>query len=267
MSEKNGYLQVKPSRVLHKMRQGGIACCAKINVSGTRATEIAAMQGFDCIWTDMEHVPNDWSTIENQIMVCKLYGTDIIVRVARGSYSDYVKPLEADASGIMIPHIMSLQDAQDVVRRTRFYPTGLRPVDGGNADGKYCLLDYHEYVSQSNREKMTMLQIEDPEPLADLDAICALPGYDMIFFGPGDFSQAIGYPGQITHPEVVRIRKLIGETARHHGKFAGTVGVGNIAEIIDEGYQFINIGSDVFALGQYYRDRIREFEAILGQRQ
>jgi 4-hydroxy-2-oxoheptanedioate aldolase len=30
---------------------------------------------------------------------------------------------------------MSLEDAENVVRMTRFHPLGRRPVDGGNADG------------------------------------------------------------------------------------------------------------------------------------
>ncbi len=64
-----------------------------------------------------------------------------MVRVARGSYSDHVKPLELDAAGIMVPHIMSLADARRVVSMTRFHPIGRRPVDGGNADGSYTAVD------------------------------------------------------------------------------------------------------------------------------
>ncbi len=220
------------------------------------------MSGFDCIWTDMEHVANDWSAIERQVMVSKIYDTDIIVRVARGSYSDYIRPLEADATGIMVPHVMSVQDAQNIVRSTRFHPLGLRPVDGGNADGKYCAMDYDEYTSTSNREKVVILQIEDPQPLEELEAICELEGFDIIFFGPGDFSQSIGYPGQVLHPEVIRARKRIAEAARRHNKFAGTVAVGNISELIDEGYQLINIAADVIALNKFYSKVIEDFRAL-----
>jgi 4-hydroxy-2-oxoheptanedioate aldolase len=41
-----------------------------------------------------------------------------MVRVARGSYSDYIRPLELDAAGIIVPHVMSLADAQAVARTT-----------------------------------------------------------------------------------------------------------------------------------------------------
>ena len=46
-------------------------------------------------------------------------------------------------------------------------------------------------MKQANEERFVMVQIEDPEPLDDLEAIAALPGIDMIFFGPADFSQGI----------------------------------------------------------------------------
>ena len=129
-------LEMRPSRTLAKLRSGGVAsCCFKLNLADARAAEIAAMAGFDCLWTDREHVPNDLSAVEKIIWAAKAHNADVIVRVPRGSYSDYIRPLELDAAGIMVPHIMSLADAQNVVRMTRFHPVGRRPVDGGNADG------------------------------------------------------------------------------------------------------------------------------------
>lgn len=75
-----------------------------------------------------------------------------------------------------------------------------RPLDGGNTDGKFCLVNENDYIKQANEERFVIVQIEDPEPLAELDEICALPGIDMIFFGPADFSQGIGKPNQFDAP-------------------------------------------------------------------
>ncbi|WNQ13216.1 aldolase/citrate lyase family protein [Paenibacillus aurantius] len=244
---------MRPSRVLEKMRGGGVALCTKLNLGDSRVAEMAAMSGFDCIWTDMEHVPNDWSAVERQILAAKAYNVDIVVRVARGSYSDLVKPLEMDATGIMVPHIMSLADAQSVVRQTKFHPLGRRPVDGGNADGAFCKIDFLDYLQQANEQRFNILQIEDPEPMDELEEILALPGLDMIFFGPGDFSQGIGAPGRFDHPALLEARRRIAERAAVHGKFAGTVGgTGNWDELVDLGYSFISVGADVVGLGQYF---------------
>jgi len=188
-----------------------------------------------------------------------------VVRVARGSYSDHIRPLELDATGIMVPHVMSLEDARNVVRMTRFHPVGLRPVDGGNADGKYCNVPFVDYLQQANEERFIIVQIEDPEPLDDLDAICALDGIDIILFGPGDFSHGIGAPGQFEHPDLLAARRRVAECANRHGKVAGTVGgLGNLQELIDMGFRFVNLGADVLALSQYYQGiaaGFREHEA------
>jgi 4-hydroxy-2-oxoheptanedioate aldolase len=251
-------IRMRPSRVLHKLRAGEVVMSTKLNLADSRVVEIAAMSGFDCIWTDMEHVANDWSVIERQILAAKAYGVDIIVRVARGSYSDLVRPLELDATGIMVPHVMSLSDARLVIQQTKFHPLGRRPVDGGNADGAYCNIEFTDYLQQANTERFNILQIEDPEAMDELEEIASMPGVDMIFFGPGDFSQGIGAPGQMDHPKIAEARKRIAETAAAKGIFAGTVGtVGNWDELVAMGYSFINIGADVIGLSHYYR-QLRE---------
>jgi len=93
------------------------------------------------------------------------------------------------------------------------------------------------------------VQIEDPEPLDEIDEICQAPGIDMIFFGPSDYSHRLGVSGELNHPEICRIRELMAKKANKHGIFAGTVaGIGNEKEYIDMGYHFLNLGGDVGAM-------------------
>ena len=246
---------MRRSRVLQKMREGKVATSIKLNMADPRVAEIAAMCGFDCIWVDMEHVPNDYQAIENIVRAAKNYDADVMTRVAKGSYSDYIRPLEADSTAIMVPHVMSLEEAKRIVYYTKFHPIGRRPIDGGNADGKYCMIPANDYMREANAERFTVIQIEDPEPLDELEEICALPGLDMIFFGPADFSQGIGVPNDFSNEKVLETRRLVAETARKHGKFAGTVGgMKNQDILIELGYQFINLGSDVRALASYFSE-------------
>jgi len=252
---------MRPSRVLARLRAGETARCFKVNLADPRATEIAAMAGFDCIWTGMEHTPNDLQVVQNQVLAAKAYGVDIVCRVPRGSYSDYIRPLEMDATGIMVPHVMSLDDAKAVVRMTRFHPLGRRACDGGNADGAYCTIPFANYTEQSNRERFVILQIEDPEPLEELDAIADLPGYDILLFGPGDFSHAIGAPGQLDDPRVTEARQRVATACHKYGKFAGTVAVpGNLQQLLDMGFTFLALGADVVGLASYCREMAEVFE-------
>jgi 4-hydroxy-2-oxoheptanedioate aldolase len=62
------------------------------------------------------------------------------------------------------------------------------------------MIDFARYLQQSNEQKLVMVQIEDPEPLDELDEIAAVDGLDVLFFGPGDFSHAIGAADSLTIP-------------------------------------------------------------------
>jgi 4-hydroxy-2-oxoheptanedioate aldolase len=117
----------------------------KLNTADPRIAEIAAMAGFPCIWMDTEHTANDYAVIGKPIMAAKIHGADALMRVPGGSCSDYIRPLELDASGIMAPHIMSVNDARDEVRITKFHRLGRRTIDGGNA----ALCPYRWLLRQS----------------------------------------------------------------------------------------------------------------------
>jgi 4-hydroxy-2-oxoheptanedioate aldolase len=244
-------VRMRPSRVLKRMRAGEVALCVKVNLADPRVVEIAGRVGFDCLWTDMEHVPNSIRDVENQVRAAKMHDMDCIVRVRRGSYSDLILPLEMDATAVMVPHLMNLQEAKQTVYYTKFHPIGRRPWDGGNSDGGYCKISPDEYRQQANHERFVAVQVEDPEVLDDLEEIARLEGIDMLFFGPGDFSQGLGVPGQYDHPQVGRTRRLVAEIARKHGKFAGTVGnIQTLPELAKMGYQFVNVAADVITLMQ-----------------
>ncbi|WP_262245747.1 HpcH/HpaI aldolase family protein [Parapedobacter soli] len=256
---------IRKSKVLQRLRSGDMASCLKVNLKDAQVSEIAAICGFDCVWADLEHIGQDWSVIASHVWATKAHNVDLMVRVPRGHYSDYIKPLELDAAGILVPHIMGVEDAKTVIRMTRFHPLGRRPIDGGNADGAYTAMDFDEYLSSTNSERFLALQIEDVEPLDELEEIAQLEGFDMLFFGPGDFSQSIGAPGQWDHPLLIETRKRVANVANKYGKFAATVGTAaNFDELRAMGYRFVSIGADVVGLKNYCQNILGAFGSSRG---
>ncbi len=244
---------MRPSRVLKKLRAGEVATCFNVHFDA-QVTDIAGMAGYDCVWIDNEHMAQDWSSIQMHIWAAKSHDMDVMTRVSRGSYNDIVKPMELDSAGILVPHVMGVEDARSVVKMTRFHPIGRRPIDGGNADAGYATIGFDDYLPQANEQRFLGVQIEDPEPLDELDEIASLDGIDMLFFGPGDFSHGIGAPGQWNHPKLIEARRRVAEVAVKHGKFAGTPGsLDNFDELMDMGYRFIVVGADVIGVGDYIR--------------
>jgi 4-hydroxy-2-oxoheptanedioate aldolase len=253
-------VDLRSSRILRELRAGKRPVCFKLNLCDPRIIELCGLSGASCVWICNEHVSNDWFNLENQVRAAKLYDLDTIVRVEKGSYSDYVKPFEADATAIMVPHVKSAEEAKHIVEMTRFHPLGRRPLDGGNPDGRYCQIPLTDYIAHSNAERLLIFQIESPEGLENVDAIAAVPGFDMLLFGPGDFSHLIGKAGQIGAPEVVAARKRVGEAARKHGKYCMAPGMMAPREVLEaEGYSVFNLGADVLGLGQYFNALVAGF--------
>ena len=243
--------QMRGSRVLARLRAGETACCTKINSCDVRVVEIAAMSGVDCVLLCLEHVPNTLRDIEHQVRAAKMFDVDTLVRVPRGSYSDLIYPLEMDATGIMTPHVMSAADARKIVWQTRFHPIGRRPLDGGGADGGYATMPAAEYIRQANAERMLVVQVEDPEPLDDIEEIAMLEGINIIFFGAADFSQGVGAPGDFNHSKVVETLHRIPKVAQRHGKVAGTsANFDNMNELMEMGYRFLVVDADVVMLSR-----------------
>ena len=255
-------MNLRSSRILRELRAGKRPTCFKLNLGDPRVVELCGLAGASAVWLCNEHVSNDWFNLENQIRAAKLYDVDTIVRVEKGSYSDYVKPFEADATAIMVPHVKSAEEARHIVEMTRFNPLGRRALDGGNTDGRYCQIPLTDYMAHSNTERLLIFQIECPVALENVEAIAAVPGYDLLLFGPGDFSHLIGKPGQINAPEVVAARQRVGAAAKKHGKYVMAPGMMAPRPVLEaEGYHVFTLGADVLGLGEYFKTQLKGFEA------
>lgn len=242
------------SKVVAKLRNDEMVTSVKLNVHHPIIAAQAAMAGFDLIWADMEHIPVDYNEVNQVFLAAKAYGAETIVRVPRGCYSNHVRPLEMDVAAIMVPHVMSVEDARQVAWMTKFHPIGRRAIDGGNADGLFCLMSTADYIEYANNERLTVIQIEDIEALEQIDEIAAVPGIDMLFFGPADFAHSLGIPTDLGDERVAKARLKVAETARKYGKYAGTVGgPGNLKDLYDMGFRYVNVGADVVVLAQNFQ--------------
>ena len=254
---------MRKSKVLAKLRAGETATCFKTNFTEARIVEMIGLAGFDCVWTCYEHCGNDLAAIERQIYAAKATDMDIVVRVSKGSYSDFIRPLEMDATGIMVPHVMSAAEARDIAWKTKFHPVGRRPADGGNADGGFLFHPASKYMEDSNNEKFVICQIEDPEAMEELDEIAQVKGLDMLFFGPGDYSHALGVPGQMKNEKVLEAWKKVADVCKKYNVLAGTVAnPDNIEQLHEWGYRFLNMSSDVGVLYNNIPKMLSVFDKI-----
>ena len=80
--------------------------------------------------------------------------------------------------------------------------------------------------------------------------IAAVPGVDVLFFGPGDFTILGGFPGQIDHPAVAAAMQQVSDAARRAGKHWGMpcFSVEHGRRLLEMGARFIAHGADIVLL-------------------
>ena len=258
---------MRDSKLLAKLRSGKVALTFSVSCGfNTKGVEFAGRVGYDGVWIDMEHRNLTDGEMDLLILASRAADVDAMVRIRKGSYTNYFRPLEAGAAAIMAPHIKSRAEAELAVYNTRYPPIGRRGFDNAGADGDFCFAPLEEYLEHANRETLLIAQIEDPEAIDHLDEIIGVEGMDVLFIGPGDLSIAMGIPFQFDHPRLQEVYERVARAADNAGKWWGTVALSpeQVQRDRRRGGRLFNIGGDQTTLYLGMRDRLARYRVLLG---
>ncbi len=212
---------MRRSLMLEKLRRGEyVVMTQSWIVPYWKMVDMMGFVGFDGVWLENEHSDFSYGELSQMILAARAHDMDSIVRVARTGYTGIIKPLEAGATGIIVPHCMGGEDARSIVRDARFSPMGLRG-SGGSSDSDYGTSDRSEYIKHANTEILIAVIIEDKEAVDEVDAIAGTEGIDILLLGPGDLSQSYGIIGQMDHKLIRQATDKIAAACAKHGKWWG----------------------------------------------
>ncbi|MFN7919940.1 MAG: aldolase/citrate lyase family protein [Bryobacteraceae bacterium] len=235
------------SKVLERLRAGGFARVAgQSRVAQPWLTEILGRTGYDCVWFDMEHRDFGYDVLQAVSLACRHTGMDLMVRILKTGYDAPMRALEYGANGIMVPHCRSAEEARQWVDWCRFPPLGKRGLDGAGADADWGAANTREHIRHANEQTFVALQIEDREAVECIEEIAAVPGFDILFIGPGDLTLSYGVPLEFNHPTIEAAFDRVAAAAAKHGKWWGTTsGTPEAAQrVIDRGGRMFTAGGD-----------------------
>ncbi len=99
--------------------------------------------------------------------------------------------------------VETAEEASQAVSFTRFPPDGVRGFAAASRSSQFGRIkDYHR---RAHEEICLLVQVESALGLENLEAICAVPGVDGVFVGPGDLSAALGYLGDQGNSQMVEL--------------------------------------------------------------
>lgn len=163
--------------------------------------EVLSLTSLDCVCLDAEHAPFDRTSLDLAILAARAGDLDVLVRVPSGAPEHILHALDCGATGVLVPHVRSVAEAQAVVRAAH-YGHGGRGYAGSSRAAGYTTLSMARHREQSAAHTVAIAQIEDPEAVESIQGIASVPGLDALFVGRVDLAVSYG-ADSLDDPRVV----------------------------------------------------------------
>ena len=158
---------------------------------------------------------------------------------------------------VLFADIRSADEVRAAVRAVRADTPG---VDGihGVADRRSALMNHagHPQYIRALDDIVVAIMIEKAVAVEQLDEILAVPGIDMIQWGPADYSMSIGRPGEWNHPDVRRVEQDVFERCIKAGvpPRAELNGPKQAERFLEWGVKDFCMGTDLYVVYDWMRD-------------
>jgi len=216
--------------------------------------EFFGAAGFDFVVIDAEHGGVDIRSARDLARAAEAVGMTPLARVPSVDYGRILALLDSGVQGIILAHCNTLEDAESLVRATKYPPRGVRGAASGS---RAALFGYgpsaREKIELADEATMCLGLIEEPRAIGAVGDMLAVDGFDGCFLGAGDMSLAMGreyYGGAQTHPEVAAAIDGVRRQTLAAGKLVmEPAGSGGAARtLIESGVQMV-----VLQFGQFLR--------------
>ncbi|MCP4543162.1 MAG: 2,4-dihydroxyhept-2-ene-1,7-dioic acid aldolase [Chloroflexi bacterium] len=241
-----------------RLRSGELLVGTMVTLGYPEVAEILTTVGFDWLFLDAEHGPFEAPMMQRFLPGA---GMPCLVRLSASEQVPIKKALDVGAAGIIAPMVNSAEQAERVVRLSKYAPLGTRGVGLGRAHGYG--LRFQEYVQSANEDVAVVIQAEHIEAVENIEAIVQVPGIDAVLIGPYDLSASLGRLGEVNHPEVVSAVDCVTQACQGAGVPLGVFGMSAqaVKPYIERGYTLIVAGVDSMLLGQAARRLLAQVKA------
>lgn len=220
-----------------------------LSIGSPVIAELAAQSGFDWLLIDLEHGCGNESSILPQLQAIRGSEAKGVVRVG-APYPDLIaRTLDWGAHGIMVPHVNSANEAESIVKATRYSPRGSRGYSRTVRANDYGMRPIEEVPPP-----IVMAQIETIEGVNHASEIAAVDGIDVLFIGPSDMRYDLQQRAEIAPGDFDFCVAQVVEAARDAGKDTGILArdPGDVKKFQDLGFKYIAVDSDLAILRKSY---------------
>ncbi|MDA0808630.1 MAG: aldolase/citrate lyase family protein [Planctomycetota bacterium] len=240
---------MQPNSVKQNLLSGGSSIGTfMFEFHSAGVARVAAAAGAEFAIFDMEHT--GWSVETIRMLCATSHGTNMLplVRVPATEYHFIARALDMGAQGVMVPMVESVEQAEKIVNSAKYPPVGRRGCAFGVAHDDYQGGDVVEKMTSANEQQILIAQIETADGLANVEAIAAVDGIDVLWIGQSDLSASIGIPGQFDHPDFLAAMDRVIKACNGNGKIGGLMPTTlDFAEVcVEKGFRMLAWSGDVW---------------------
>lgn len=206
--------------LLARMRAGERLAGTFMKTPSHVTMEILMMSGLDFVCIDAEHAPFDRAAIDPCMAVARAAGFPVLVRIPDGAPARILDVMDMGATGIVVPHVDSVEKAREIARAARFGHGG-RGFAGSTRWAGYTAHPMGEVLDRSPAETVVLAQIEEPEGVEACEEIAGVAGIDGLFIGPADLSVGYGHRS-LDNPHLPSAMDRVGAACAAAGKAYAT---------------------------------------------
>src|SRR5260370_1067062 len=213
---------MRNNRLRELLNQGKPSVGTHLLSAWPTITELVGQTGlWDYIEFVAEYTPWTLHDLDNLGRAIELFpnftGMIKIEQDTRGHLA--MRSIGAGIQNLLFADVRTPEEARQCVRGVRAEHPAQGGLDGGGMrrDVRTVLQGGSEDFVQALADSVIVLMIEKKEAVQNLDALLALPGIDMVQFGPSDYAMSIGIPGQGGHARVREAEKFVIETSQKRG--------------------------------------------------
>ena len=208
--------------------------------------QILKVAGCEYVIFDLEHSGLGYETLKSLFAGCRGIGIMPLARVPRGEYHFLARALDIGAHGVMVPMVESAAEARRIAEATHYPPAGRRGAAFAIAQDGYEGGEVSTKIRTIDERTLVIAQIETERGLAEVDAIAATPGIDVLWLGHFDMTNFLGIPGQFEHPKYQEAVRAIVSAGRRHKKGLGFMAADAewARKYRDHGFNMIAAGLD-----------------------
>jgi 2-keto-3-deoxy-L-rhamnonate aldolase RhmA len=238
--------------VIETMRAGRPAF--GLSVRSVRSIDIARVaraSGHQFLFIDGQHGVFNAETTANLANAALALGIAPLARVK--SLADPETPILLDngVTGIVFPDINTPEEARRAVEICRFPPIGKRSVGANFPQYDARAMPASVTVPAINASTVVVVMVETARGLANIEAIAAVPGIDVVHIGTNDLMADLGKPGKLDDPAVASALDRAIAACKASGNHAGCGGIRDVklqAHWITRGIRFLTTQTDIALL-------------------